>query len=191
MKLNDLRKPLLLLLDDAHAAEELLELSDGQFQRRAYVRSTIAVIEGTIWLLKRTCLGASDPNKSRRLSIAEFAMLSDQTYELKRNGEVRTSTKFLKLADNLRFTIKTCNRLFGCNLDLQVGDAAWDRFLNTVEVRNRITHPKVVADFDIADREIEDCKQVVEWFNVIIHGFFLQILDNAKSTATRDTSESP
>ena len=186
MKLRDIINPLTVLLDDAHAAEALLDATDGQFERRAYVRSTMAMIEGTIWLLKQTCLKASDPNRSRRLAVAELAMLSDQTYDLKSNGEVRTTTKFLKLPDNLRFTVNTCNRLFGCNLNLQAGDASWNRFLETVAVRNRIMHPKVIADFEINNQEIDNCKQVVSWFNTMIHEFITQLTKNVESISNSE-----
>lgn len=181
-KLRDFLDPFKVLLDDAHAAETFLDATDGQFERRAYVRSMMAMIEGTIWLLKQTCLKASTPNGSpRHFSAAELAMLSDQTYDLKNNGEVRTTTKFLKLPDNLRFTINACNRLFGCNLNVQVGDESWNRFLKAVAVRNRVTHPRVVADFEITDQEIDDCKQVVSWFNEMIFEFVTQLTKNAES----------
>lgn len=181
MKLRDLLDPLMVLLNDAQSAETLLDATDGQFERRAYIRSTMATIEGTIWLLKQTCLKANDPRGPKRIPVSVFAMLSDETYDLKNNGEVRTTTKFLKLPDNLRFTINTCNSLFGCNLDLQVGQAPWDRFLNAVAIRNRIMHPKVVADFEISDQEISDCKDVVSWFNTLFHEFVTQLTKNAES----------
>ncbi|PSB18168.1 hypothetical protein C7B61_12710 [filamentous cyanobacterium CCP1] len=186
MKLRDIIDPLMVLLDDANAAETLLDATDGQFERRAYVRSTMVMIEGTIWILKQTCLKASNPNRTRHLAVAEFAMLSDQTYDLKNNGEVRTTTKFLKLPDNLRFTINMCNRLFGCSLNLQAGDASWDRFLKAVAVRNRIMHPKVITDFEITNQEIDNCKQVVSWFNTMIHEFVTQLRKNAESISNSE-----
>ncbi|QDV11238.1 hypothetical protein CA51_10990 [Rosistilla oblonga] len=181
MKLSDLIDPLMVLLSDAHAAEQLLDAADGQFERRAYIRSTMATIEGAIWLLKQTCLKAHAPRGAKRMSIAEYAMLSDETYDLKNNGDVRTSTKFLKLPDNLRFTVQICNRLFGCEMDLQVGAAPWDRFLKAVAIRNRIMHPKVSADFEITDQEIDDCKNVVGWFNTMFHDFVMQLTKNAEN----------
>jgi hypothetical protein len=168
---RDLKDPLMVLLNDAHAAEKLLDTTDGQFERRTYIRSTMAMIEGTIWILKQKCLKAEDSSEVKRLSVAEYTMLSDQTYELNDKGEIRTIPKFPKLADNFRFTINTCNRLFGCNLDLQAGKVPWQLFLKAVTIRNRIMHPKVAENFDITDQEICDCKKVVSWFNKMIYEF--------------------
>jgi hypothetical protein len=121
MKLGDITKPMVKLLEDASEAEELLEEKDTQFFRRAYIRSLFSSTEGIIWLMKQVCLGAKSPDKRRRISIADYAMLADQSYDLKNNGETSVQTKFLKLPDNLRFTIKTINRLFNSELDLEVG----------------------------------------------------------------------
>lgn len=192
MKIRELIEPLLVYADDALSAATLLEDTDGQFARRAYIRSTMAVIEGTIWLLKQTCLKANHPSKPKRIPVAVFAILCDETYDLKNNGEVRTSTKYLKLPDNVRFTIDTCNQLFGCNLDLQVGHAPWDRFLTAVKIRNRIMHPKVIADFEVSDQEISDFKDVIGWFNDLIHEFVVQLTNNAADLDVEgDTSGAP
>lgn len=116
MKLRDIQEPMLKLLEDAGEAEVLLEKEDTQFFRRAYIRSIFASIEGTIWLIKQTCLKAKSSNGIRRMSVAEYAMLAEQSYDLKANGETSIQTKFLRLSDNLRFTIKVVNRLFEMQL---------------------------------------------------------------------------
>jgi len=120
MKLGEITQPLVELLRDAEQAENYLDGHDSPFFRRAYIRSTMAAIEAIVWFLKQTCVKAAAGSQSQ-LSVAEYSLLSDKTYDLKNNGEVNVQTKFLKLPDNVRFAIKTCNRLFGTTVDLQVG----------------------------------------------------------------------
>ena len=111
------------------------------------------------------------------MAIDEYAMLSEATYELKDNGEVKTQPKFLKLPANLRFTMQVCNKMFGSTIDLEVTSAPWANFKKMIAIRNRITHPKSVDDLKISDPEIEMCKRVVGWFNRTIANFVSSIAD--------------
>lgn len=188
MKIGDITQPLIELLRDAASAERLLDQHDDQFYRRSYIRSTVAAIEGIVWLLKQTCLKAAGEARSR-LSVAEYAMLSDATYELTNNGEVRTQTKFLKLAENLRFAVNTCNRLFGTAIDLQVGTSSWEEFRTSTTIRNRITHPKDIRELQITDNEIAMCKRVVSWFNQRIWELIDALSDQSRNADSGESQE--
>ena len=157
------------LLDDAHWAESQLGKEDNQFTRRTYVRSVFAYIEGAIWLLKQTCLNVPPKTGVRHIDPATYALLQDQTYELKNNGEPKTQTKFLRLPDNLRFAFRTFDTLFQTKIDLGVGSGPWESFLKAVEIRHRITHPKNLTEFDVTDTELEVAQQVSSWFNDLTH----------------------
>ena len=54
MKLGEIKNRLMPMLEDAHWAENALEIEDNQFTRRAYIRSLFAQIEGSIWVMKQT-----------------------------------------------------------------------------------------------------------------------------------------
>lgn len=187
MKMRDIQQPMLKLIEDAAEAEALLAEKDSQFFRRAYIRSVFASIEGITWLIKQVCLKAQSPKGPRRISLAEYALLSDQTYELKNNGEPSVQTKFLKLADNLRFTAKVVARLFGITLELGVGTITWEKFVKAISVRNRITHPKAAEEMTISDEDISLCKDVSGWFNDLVHSFMQGVL-TASAAATKPTA---
>jgi hypothetical protein len=173
MKIGDIKNPIMAVLHDAHQAEIYLdENPDSQFARRTYIRSTFAAIEGCIWILKMVCLNSKPINGIRTMSVAEFALLKEESYELKNNGEVSTSPKFLKLADNVKFTFKAINKGFKAEIDLEVGGAKWNYFLQAITIRNRITHPKNTKEIDIGENEIELCKEVISWFNTLIASCF-------------------
>src|SRR3990172_3810029 len=108
-----------------HAAEQALNREDSQFTRRAYIRNTFAMIEGVIWALKETVLHAPVlGEKVKRLSAAEYALLSDKTYDLKSNGDPVEETKYLRLPENIRFTFGILTKYFGSQFDLGIGTAA-------------------------------------------------------------------
>lgn len=130
MKLRDIKDRLMPMIEDAHWAEQSLDEEDNQFTRRAYIRSLFAMIEGSIWVLKQTVLHAPVQNgQVKRLSAAEYALLSDKTYDLKRNGQPKEQTKYLKLPDNFRFTFGVLSKYFGSDFDLGIGTEIWDNFL--------------------------------------------------------------
>ncbi|WP_219033282.1 hypothetical protein [Shewanella algae] len=173
MKLGDIKDNLMPMLDDAHWAENALDADDNQFTRRAYIRSLFALIEGSIWVLKQTVLLAPvKQGNVKRLTAAEYALLSDKTFDLKSNGQPKEQTKFLKLPENIRFTFSVVEKYFGMKIDLEVGKEPWNKFLEAQQVRNRITHPKTPSDFVVSDSEITACKDACSWFNELVATFF-------------------
>ena len=171
---GDIKQRIVPMLEDANWAERTLEANDSQFTRRAYVRSVFAMIEGTLWVFKQAILKAdSAPGSLGGLTVADYALLTEKTFDLKSNGTPREHPKFLRLPDNLRFTFRVIQKYFGPGPDLGVGTVVWDGFLAAHSLRNRITHPKIQGDFQITDDEIRNCKKVTAWFYKLV----LQVFD--------------
>jgi hypothetical protein len=186
LKIRDVIEPMLRLLEDVKEAETLLEEKDTQFFRRAYIRSTFTSIEGIIWLIKQVCFNAKPLDGPRVISVADYILLSEVSYDLKHNGEPSVQTKYLQLANNLRFTAKVVQRLFHATLDLGVGTTKWEKFRKAIAIRNRITHPKNIEEMTITDDEISLCKDVQHWFNELTYAFMQGVLTTS-ITATKQT----
>ncbi|KUJ51825.1 hypothetical protein [Chryseobacterium sp. JAH] len=174
MKVGDIKKGLEPLLDDAFESEELLSKNrNSQFYRRVYIRSLFAYVEGSIWVMKQVCLKAkSIDGIQRKINISEYSILTEESYELKGNGDIKTGSKAINILDNIKFTFKTINKLFNGNLDFGVGSTNWEKLIIAKNVRNRITHPKNEKDMIISDDEILICEEVCSWFNILIHDCF-------------------
>jgi hypothetical protein len=169
MLLGEFRDPLMILLEDARQAEIHLDANpSSQFARRAYIRSVFATIEGSIWLIKTACLSAKNTKGQKMYTPSEFALLREESYELKSNGEVKISPKFLKLPDNIKFIFKYISKRSGYDINIGVGAKTWEGFLQALEIRHRITHPKNTAAFNITDDEIATCRATTSWFNELI-----------------------
>lgn len=184
MRLRYIKDRLMPMIEDAHWAEEALDKEDNQFTRRAYIRSLFAMIEGSIWVLKQIVLHAPvQEGHVKRLSVAEYALLSDRTYDLKSNGQPKEQTKYLKLPDNIRFTFGVLEKYFKADFELGIGKVAWDNFLEAQAIRNRITHPKTSEEFEVSDSEIATCKETCSWFNELIVAFFNSLVSNVTNGA--------
>lgn len=55
-------------------------------------------------------------------------------------------------------------KLYGFNLELRIGATHWDHFGKSIEIRNRITHPKSSNDFRISDEDLQNIREVSSWF---------------------------
>ena len=71
---------------------------DSQYSRRTAFRTIFAAIEGRLYYLKRDVVARA----TESFSIAEIAMLRDESYTLAR-GKAKVIPKFIPLADNIRF----------------------------------------------------------------------------------------
>jgi hypothetical protein len=164
------------MLDDAHWAEKLLSSDDNQFSRRAYIRSLFSMIEACTWTIKQAVRHELTTNSTKTISAAEYALLSDKTFNLKNSGVPEEQTKYLKLADNIKFTFNYTLKAFNIESSLGVGTQAWDSFIAAQKIRDRITHPRKSTDLQISDCEILTCKEVCSWFNSLILNFIKKLL---------------
>lgn len=174
MTMEDFVKMLEPALDDASDAEEYLENnSSSQFARRVYIRSVFAYIEGAVWVLKTACLNAKPKHmKERKVTVAEIALLIEESYQLKENGKIRKVKTNLGLLENIKFTFKYINHLFNGSIDLLTEDEIWQQFKKAKEIRNRLTHPKLISDYDISDEEIKFCQNSFNWFTDLTRNAF-------------------
>jgi hypothetical protein len=165
MTIGHITKMLNPLLEDAGEAENYLDKNIGSmFARRIYVRSFFSCIEGIVWVLKEVCLHATTPSGKRQFHIAEYALLKEHSYELKNNGDIKVSAKFLRLPDNIRFVFKLLSRHLQIDLSIDASSKNWSYFLKALDIRNRLTHPKGSNPFHITDEELDLCKKANEWF---------------------------
>jgi len=75
------------------------------------------------------------------------------------------------------------SKYFKTELDLDIGTINWDNFLAAQAIRNRITHPKITADFEVSDTDIDTCKKTCSWFNGLIVAFFNGLVANVSNSA--------
>jgi hypothetical protein len=162
-KLGDLTRPIIQFAKDVEEAEDTLDAEDSQYKRRVLARALFAMIEGTVYFLKQTTFSTGFSIRGK-LKVGEFLLLLEETTELKSNGQIYTKKRFIPIEDNLKFLARMMNEVFGAELDLGVGTAAWREFQTALAIRNRITHPKSEEEFSISDSEVETMKRVQGWF---------------------------
>lgn len=158
------------LLEDVKQALDLVEHDPSQFNRRNFVRTVFAAIEGTNYDLRRRALNYTH----RQYSQEEIALLREESYTLNSKGEPSAKKLFLPLQDTLRFTFRVYFRKSPSFEKLDFSGPGWTSFLESIKIRHRLTHPKSDASLDVSDSELAAVKSAYVWF---IKTIMLQLLD--------------
>lgn len=131
--------------------------------RRMYVRSCWALIEGEVYRLKqyalRACeLGGKSLCADEHTFLSEVQMIGDQDGVVKQR-DVRSSP-----LENLKRTLKIATSKFELGWTPDFGNQGWAMLRRSLDLRHRITHPKVIAELAISDDELDDHRNGVAWF---------------------------
>jgi hypothetical protein len=165
-KFRDLIDPVVQFSLDAGEAEENVDANDTQYNRRALVRALFAMIEGTVYFLKQTILSANS-GKKNVLTPADLILLQDAIADIDSQGHPCLRPRYIRLKENLRFVSHIISNLYGVNMDLGLGSAAWQHFDQAISIRNRITHPKDPREFLVSHSDIQIIREVSSWFSTL------------------------
>lgn len=147
-------------------------------RRRLLVRSVYALAEGIAYLLKQDALVFGGDT----LGADEQAICSEQTFELSSSGEIESRPMRLRTLNNLRFAFEVSASVHGSSYVLDVRGAGWASFRAGLGVRDRLAHPKRLADLDISDAEINAVASAFDWFDRSLEGL---LEANAKALLER------
>lgn len=146
-----------------------------QFWRRMYVRTFFAEVEAIAYQLKQMALHIWGRNKVElagagiELTDADIAQLNEDEYMPAHEGEPAVRTKRLDFKENLKFAFSWFTMINRAQFTLQVQSPGWNSFLRALQIRDRLTHPKSVADLTITDAELAIIEKGVQWFVTEMH----------------------
>lgn len=153
------------LSEDWINSYKLLLADDSQFHRRTYIRTAFSYIEGNIFRMKQSALAVGKILKHNNLfSNAEVSILEERCYELDDKGKAIDIKAKLQLVKNLRFAFVAFAKATSAAFELPVNSAGWEAFKKTIKVRDRLMHPKQIADLSITDEELRTAKLAFDWF---------------------------
>ncbi|MCD8739695.1 hypothetical protein LT679_03685 [Mucilaginibacter roseus] len=179
---RDFIDPIKCYLEDALVAERDAVKSD--YYQRNHVRVVFSVIEGTIHILKQTCLTAAI--HAKKLTPGDYALLQELSFDLSPKGEVVENPKFIRLDTNFKYCVKSLNKVFLLNYHIDTNGADWNHFKKAISIRNRLTHPKGVQDMVITSADAEILVKVSGWFCDFTHQAVTGILAKIQPSQVMD-----
>lgn len=141
-----------LLIEDVIVARDILRANDNPAARRNLVRSTLAAIEGLVWITRENvresveALGELTP-------LASLA-LRERSYMVADNGDIIEQVRFVTLPAMIRLICRQAGQVVP-DLAVRFDHAGWMRLKQAIEIRNRVTHPKSHLDLEVTNADLE------------------------------------
>ncbi|MDI1239200.1 MAG: hypothetical protein PSV26_17085 [Polaromonas sp.] len=158
-----------------HATEaELLNVSQYAFgstysltsaQRRSVVRAIFALAEASCYFLRRRLLETDSIIPA--LSSAQRLALAEEQVAISPSGLVQTTSMRVGTMALIRMTFQVYADVFGRPSPACSGPA-FEALVNTMKVRDRLMHPKGVAQLEVTDKEIDEAVIGFSWVNVAV-----------------------
>ena len=132
---------------------------------RSYLRSFFSMVEGITYRTRQILLGRQAENVIR-LSLDQLIVLSEISIDIDPNGNLHKRTKFYDLKSMMLFTYKTyCECSNKTELfNKYISDTRYMSFIESIKMRNRITHPKTLTDVFIKGDDIQIVLTSHDWF---------------------------
>lgn len=154
-----------IVAHDVVLSLQRMEQHDNQSNRRDFVRATFAAIEGWLWDFRQNA--QSVLGDVRNFTLAEQAAFAETSHAISSNGKLIEQPRYYSMTTMFRFIIRLAEEEFGNPL-VDFGSNEWQAFNEAIEVRNRITHPKDVNDFNLSENDIETVHVSMFWLMATI-----------------------
>jgi hypothetical protein len=169
---EEVHDPLLRpLFDDIAEYEQLLDRSDTQFARRAFVRAAFAFNEGYLYWLKGALLNQvfGTAQRTGNIDVTKIALLSDKTYKVDANGRIKAEQNRMPFLNYCAFILRTAAECWGVDPEAIFSDNGWNDMQAALRLRHRITHPKKPEDLEVTDAELRSVSEGHRWlFNCML-----------------------
>ncbi|WP_372731184.1 hypothetical protein [Novosphingobium sp.] len=150
------------LIMDAESAIARFGLSGQEVQqaRRDLVRSLHATIDGVVWAFREHV--RSSGQTMDLLTAPEAAVLNETNFQVSERGTISAQPRYLPLLGAVRLACKIASRINSKFL-VDFEGKEWADFRNAVATRNRLMHPKTMADLAVSSDEIDQVIQSFFW----------------------------
>lgn len=128
--------------------------------RRNLVRTVFSFIEGNAYFLRLTLM----KNFADRLSPEVQLALAEQQIEVTGHGIVKKKQMRSGALNMLKLTINSFNAALPNQPNVTFTDAAFESLVRSINVRDRLMHPKSAQALNVSDKEIRDVAHAFNWF---------------------------
>jgi hypothetical protein len=152
------------LSEDLLKSQKQMRRHRTNFWRRAFVRSALSYVDGVCSTIKHKTLLAETHKLPDEIRVGQLAALLGETYLVTEGGEVRAREFIIPAKHSIAFCLRSYAEALGADFKLDRSSSGWAALLKAVDVRNRITHPKHLADIEVSHDELDTISIGVRWF---------------------------
>jgi hypothetical protein len=166
---------------DAEFKRAEIKYEEYMFWLRNLVRISFAQMEGVAYLMRQVVIWACE-RSDLSLTEGEVAKLAEEEI-VDNEGEKTRKRRFNSFRDNIELAFKYFPQVFGASFRLNKGGAGWASFLNAIQTRNAVTHPKKPSEFMLSGTAVKEVRDTVIWFSEMMSGLLTACEAAAKKTA--------
>lgn len=156
---------IILVTDILTAWERCEQDKNNKVYKREFIRTSCVGVEGFSWLYKEYIKSiAKDLNI---LNSVELLAFDQKNYTISDNGTLRDKDNYIPTLSMFRFVSKVAHEI-APHLEIDFNVEGWGKIKTAVKIRNRITHPKNIEDFDISNDDIQNVWDGVLWIISVI-----------------------
>lgn len=122
---------------------------------------------------KRSLFFRRDTSPPGFFTHAEFAALREESFDVDQSGVVRIKRARLSLRSKVRLSLAYYPRIHEAAFAADVNGAGWSAFVATLEIRNRLTHPRAEIDLEVSDADLATIRNAVAWYLETLKHMFL------------------
>lgn len=134
-----------------------------QFWSRTLLRTFFSWVEAQTYEM-RLFIRTAHQLGALELSDGEISVMLDVSYELDKRGEPTPRPRFQPIERSMKITYRLFGQFFELNSTLPIGENGWRLFLESIQLRNRLTHPKDPSDLDVSYEEAVDMIAAINWY---------------------------
>ena len=127
--------------------------------QRLVVRAAFSTIDSICFKLNELVYCFSKFLKHKFAEVDEAFLVG---YRKERSGKITRC--YPGLSEYVKRTLKNSSEFFTSS-PIDFSDTQWQMFLDSIEIRDRITHPKNTADLLITQKEYDKVADAFVWFN--------------------------
>jgi hypothetical protein len=163
VQVNDvLGKDVRRCMDELRAGADDRRTID-QFWARTLLRIFHSHVEAITWE-QRLIVRSAHAAGLMSLSEEEAGALAEVVFDLDDRARPVRRSRFTPTDRMVRFAFHLFARAYGLADRLDVSGPGWQKFLKTLTIRNRITHPKEPSALEITVQEGTQAMEALTWY---------------------------
>lgn len=152
------------LIGDVVSAFERVETTADSLvastHRRDAIRATFAAIEGVVWVYREHLRDAAA--RMDRLTVLQDFALQERSYNVGERGDLSEQIRYISLPAMIRLVTNIAQNCCP-SLVVDFDHIGWVNLKSAIKVRNRLTHPKSLADLEITMDELGEAQSGFYW----------------------------
>lgn len=154
-----------ILIGDVDHALERVKYADTPTHRREAIRTVFAAVEGIVWVY-REHVRETARDLGRITTLQDFA-IQEKSYAIGERGDLVEQIRFVPITTMVRLVTKIAAEV-SSGFAVDFSHVGWANLKTAITVRNRLTHPKSLADLSINQNELDTAKSGFFWLLALV-----------------------